>query len=427
MVFNSSNGLVNKLSRLDLFKAACSLSIFLYLSMTTVIKGGFAYGIIVLWILGCYSFFSPKTRKLSGPNAFLAGAFLLYFLSATIISLYHSDLLREYDLPIRFLLAIPVIYALRGLKINADFFWYGLTLGTILGFILVSYLRYHISSTGDHVRIEHLGNISMIMGWMCLSGWRWAADKNSNVLPLLILVIVAWVCGVMGSILSATRGAWLMLPLGLLILSYDACRYVGWSGFRSLLVIIFTVTIATFLAFEIPMVKERADRAVLDFGTIYHDGSYKGERIEDTSIGQRWLMWSNVAHMVPMKPLLGWGKRGYLEYKNYRILIGDVPAQISRYTDAHNDYLDAQVKRGFIGLLSLMSLYFVPLFFYARSFGLTSYNNIKALSLAGVMMAIGYMVSGLTCTFMTINMDVMFYSITNVVIFSLISRTDIKA
>jgi O-antigen ligase len=94
--------------------------------------------------------------------------------------------------------------------------------------------------------------------------------------------------------------------------------------------------------------------------------------------------------------------------------------QIAKYTDAHNDYLDALAKRGLVGLFILLQLFLVPLVLFASK--LVRQEPVqRSYAVGGIIMVVGYMINGLTCTFMTINMNIMLYSILMVVLWSLLT------
>ena len=386
-----------------------SLAVFIFLAFTLAVRGGFSYGIVMLWIGGLGMLFINRRPRLANSDYWLLGAFFLYFATHYLLNLYHHDILREYDLPLRFILAIPVLFFLRMNPPSGPAFWGGIAIGTLSGGMLMAWQFIFLMKFGDLGRMsQNLGNLSVVMSLICFSGWRWALSREKRI-GWLIFLFLAGVSGLVGSFLTGTRGAWLVLPLALLILLLDSADYFRWSATKIILLASSGLVLLLFVASN-PIVKIRIDAAVKETKLIFESEYEPGVKIADTSLGQRWLMWSNAIHMIKIKPWFGWGKNGYLDYKNQRILNAEVLPQIARYTDAHNDYIDAFAKRGVMGLFSLLALFITPLvLFVRRSTRLTSEK--RSYSLAGILMILGYMTSGLTCTFMTINMDIMFYSV----------------
>jgi O-antigen ligase len=396
-----------------------SSTIFLYLLLVIGIKGGFAIGIAGLWVLGVYAWiFGPKTR-MTQPCHWTIAVFLIYFLLNVSLNLYHHDFLREYDLPLRYLLSVLVFIALSRFRASQDAFWMGLCLGSIFGVLSIINIREHMLN-GDPVRgVAHLGNISMIIGLMCFSGWRWALSKNKNRGLWMLMVFLGGASGLVASVLTGTRGAWLAVPPVMMIYLIDLARYFKWPAYRVLAVAIISLAAIFWVVQHNQIINSRFSRAVVETQLFFNPESGATEHAEDTSVGQRWLMWKNAIHMIQLKPILGWGKRDYLAYKNDRIIEGQLHPQIAKYTDAHNDYIDATVKIGAVGLISLLLVYLVPMTLFFKRY-LYNRNLDQGLSLCAMAMISGYMVSGLTATFMTINMNVMFYTVTVAVLFSLL-------
>lgn len=222
------------------------------------------------------------------------------------------------------------------------------------------------------------------------------------------------------SVLTGTRGAWLAVPIVLVIYLFDLAYFFRWSAVKVAGYALMALLLIAITAYQNPIIKSRYDLAVNETQLFFHPTPESRQKAEDTSVGQRWLMWSNALYMIQIKPWLGWGKKGYLDFKNERILNGEVLPQIAKYTDAHNDYLDALAKRGLFGLLSLLALFILPFILFTNILVNGSFEQ-RSFALSGVVMIIGYAISGLTCTFMTINMDVMFYSITTLVLWGLIA------
>ena len=398
-----------------------SIAVFLYLAATVSTRGGYSYGIAMLWLAGLGLFFTQPRPKLSARDFLVLSVYMGYFFTHYAVNLYHHDILREYDLPLRFLLAVPVIWLFKKCPIYSPAFWGGLAVAAISGFFVILWQLILIRSTGSSAPpFIHLGNISMIIGLMCFAGWRWAISRDRHQFLWLGLIILGGVSGMAASVLTGTRGAWLAVPIVLVIYLLDLAYFFRWSAIKVACYSITALLLIAITAYQNPIIKSRYDLAVNETQLFFNPTPESRHKAEDTSVGQRWLMWSNALHMIQIKPWLGWGKRGYLDYKNARILNGEVLPQIAKYTDAHNDYLDALAKRGLFGLLSLLALFLLPFVMFTKVL-VSGYFEQRSFALSGIVMIIGYAISGLTCTFMTINMNVMFYSITTVVLGSFIA------
>jgi O-antigen ligase len=397
-----------------------SFAVFILLAMSMAIRGGFSYGIAMLWVGGLAILFSKPRPQFSGADYWIVSAFLVYFLSHYAINLYHRDIAREYDLPLRFLLALPVLLFLKRHPPKPCYFWAGMAIGLLAGFALIAWQFFYVLNAGEFGRPSiHLGNMAMVLGLMCFSGWRWALSTERKGLWFGVLLLGGF-AGILSSVLTGTRGAWLIAPFALLALLIDLAEYLRWSAWKVAGFALSGALLLSVVAYHNPIIKGRFDLAVKETQLFFEPGYDPGQKAADTSVGQRWLMWSNAVYMIPLKPWLGWGKEGYLQYKNERILRGEVLPQIAKYTDAHNDYLDALAKRGLVGLFILLQLFLAPLFLFAsKLFGQEPIQ--RSYAVGGIIMVVGYMINGLTCTFMTINMNIMLYSILTVILWSLLT------
>ena len=75
------------------------------------------------------------------------------------------------------------------------------------------------------------------------------------------------------------------------------------------------------------------------------------------------------------------------------------------YTNAHNDYIDAMVKRGTFGLLTLLALFFMPLTLFARALR-HSPAAAKPYALGGSILCTCYLIFGLTTSSLTLNIGI---------------------
>ncbi len=138
----------------------------------------------------------------------------------------------------------------------------------------------------------------------------------------------------------------------------------------------------------------------------------------NTSVGARLEMWRTALILFPQQPILGWGKEGFLERKKAMITEGKVAAFTGDHTHSHNEYLDALVKRGLLGLFNVLTLYGVLLVVFCRRLVEGSPES-RPYALAGVLLVISYIGFGLTQAFLTHNNGVMTLAFMLVILLSL--------
>ena len=84
---------------------------------------------------------------------------------------------------------------------------------------------------------------------------------------------------------------------------------------------------------------------------------------------------------------------------------GEMDKMILHHTNAHNDYIDALVKRGLIGLAALLALFFLPLTLFAKALRRGNAAS-RPFALAGVVLCICYPIFGLTTSSLTLNIGI---------------------
>lgn len=138
-----------------------------------------------------------------------------------------------------------------------------------------------------------------------------------------------------------------------------------------------------------------------------------------TSVGARLEMWRTGLMLIPEHPWLGWGKEGYMEGKARLVEADKVRLVPGEHNHLHNEFLDALVKRGLLGLIALLALYLVPLALFARRVR-DKNKAVRPYAVAGVLLSICYIGFGLTQSFLTHNNGVMIFAFTLVILWSLL-------
>jgi O-antigen ligase len=393
-----------------------SIAVFLFSAIALTISGGYSLGAVMLFIGSGVLLWKRPILILKNDDYLLIGVFLFYFLTYVASNIFHSDPGREYDAPLRFLLAIPVLLLLLAYPAKAVALWGGLAVGAIGAGVFVSwqYLVLGVDRPAGHTNAIHYGNVSMLLGILCLSGVTWAYFQQRKFFWIIFLLTGA-IFGMLGSFLTGSRGGWIALPICAGIFMIHCFKIYG-KRYLSLSILILVAL--SFIVYLIPKspVMDRIELAKHQV-KIYFNRSN-----EKTSISERFDMWQTAIVMVPERIWFGWGSQGYMDNKTYLIARGEAAPEIDPYTNAHNEYIDSLVKHGVIGLLALLLLYTVPFFIFFRY--LTNPNpNVRAYALAGVFLILNYVLFGLTTTFLTLNIGVMMLSFLLVILWSCLRKS----
>lgn len=373
-------------------------------ALTLALPSGYAYGIVLLVL--CTVVTAPLWLR-QPMSSMSARWLLLVFVVMGAVWLYGGDLTKGWGIvnkPSRYLLAalcVPFVFAFppRG---NALLL--GIAVGAAAGGLralfdvhVQGYDRAWIDSATRSSGAIQYGNLSGLFGLMCwvqwvvfLDRWRWQQQ---------LLMAVCALLGLLGSLLSQTRGGWLALVLCMLPLTWLLMRYL-WGrrmlvGGAGLLVLVLLLC-----WYQAPQLEQRWELAQSEISRYMEDGK------AETSVGQRLDHWRLAWSMGLDRPLGGWGEAGYQKEKQRRVAAGLAHPIVLEFGHAHNEWLDMFAKRGLLGLGGLLAFYAVPLALFwplrARVQGPDGLIERQALCLrlVGVLLPLGYLGFGLTQVFL---------------------------
>ena len=398
-----------------------SLAVFLYSAISLIVPSGFSVGAGVL-VLGSLVLLMKRNVSLSREDKLIMAVFCFYFAAAVVMNLLHGEIIKEYDQPLRFLLAIPALLLLRAYPPSPALFWAGLAVGGILAGLYTGWQHLFVYAgtvirSGGHSNPIQYGNISAIIGTLCLAGLGWVIQQKRSIYWAVFL-LCGFVMGMLGTIFTGSRGSLVGLPFCLWIL-YRA--YGGEVSKRYVLGGFVAIIVAVAVAYAIPRteVKERAHLAVSE--TL----SYLKTRNADSSLGTRMEMWRVGLMAAAERPLLGFGKAGLVEWESAEIAAGRIDPLMEGNNHVYNEWLDAIAKRGVLGLIALLALYAIPLRFFMRHAKSAS-RRAKPYAIGGMMLIVNYICFGFSQVFMSHNTGVMTLAFSTVILWGLLRGEEAK-
>lgn len=383
-------------------RSVTGIAVFLMGALALIVPSGYSIGPLLLLLVSISLLFLQSPYSLTSKDRWIILTLVVYGVVVGGLSIIDLGA-KGFDRPLRFLLAIPVLLLILRFPPRQTWLWSGLSLGAIGAGSWGLWQRFGngIERVGGYLHPIQFGNLSMLMGMLCLAGLGWAVLQRRRAIWVVLLLLGA-LLGMLGSLMSGSRGGWVGLP----VIGYVLYRGFGRQLPLALKVSVagLVVTLAT-LVFVLPQtgVQQRVNSAISDI-SLYVSGEES-----NTSLGLRFEMWRGASQLIIQRPLLGWGESGYeAEMINLgqQQTISPVAAQFGH---AHNEFIDALAKRGVVGLAALVMLYMVPLKMFAS--GVVHENlQIRALALAGTLLPVAFIDFGLSQTFLAHNSGAMFYA-----------------
>jgi O-antigen ligase len=395
--------------------AYTSFAVFIFCALSLVIGSGVSYGASLLFLGGAVLLWKRPALRLTRADRLLCWVFAGYFLLHALENGLQHAVLRDYDAAARFLFAVPVLLVLCAWPARAEAWWGGVVVGALGAgmFAALHHTSVRQLTLGGVTNPIQFGNISIVLGMLALAGLGWA-QRQTQRWPWTAVLVLGAAGGIVGSILSSSRGSWLALPVGVCIVAvhyaFTYGRRILFAGIGATLVLIGGLYAQPDSDF-----RQRSDLAEKEVQ------AYLAKRTPDssgTSVGQRLEMWRAGVTMIPGHLLLGVGKQGYMDRKQALIDAGQANPAIAQHTHLHNDYLDALVKRGIPGLLATLAVLLVPLRLFGRH--LHGPRAAQPYALGGVLLCTSYLVFGLTQAFFTHNNGVITFAFLIAILWTLL-------
>ncbi|WP_344868364.1 O-antigen ligase family protein [Comamonas faecalis] len=319
------------------------------------LPSGYSWGAIVLlltslvawrawWLRPC----KPLTYWWSG-SIFLMG--MVWSLDAHV-GLGWSSL----DRTSKYLLVLPGLFYLMARPPSLAALRWGVAIGGLGAGTVALYQMFvlNIGRPEGFTNAIQFGNISLLLALM---GGLWLALRADGMnWKVSFLLGFGVLFGVLGSMLSQSRGGWLALGASLPL-------WIGllWYWGRHRLVAYTLVGLCTVTVFAAGAVggifKERILQAYQE-SSIYMNRS--DEERANSSVGLRLDYWKLAWAMGKERPWLGWGDE-YTQEKQRRVAAGEAHPRVLELGHAHNEFLDMFSKRGLIGVGALLLFYGVPM------------------------------------------------------------------
>lgn len=387
------------------------LCYFLFFALCISVPSGYSYASAVLLLLSLPLLINKKSYSVLDQNSkCLLLAFLAYVLIQGISILWDGGALKEFDRPSRALMGLAIL--LLCLRYPPRFLWLmnGIATGAIAAGVRALWDR-QIAGYGrafEWMTTIQGGDISMSLGLLSLCGVMWAIKSARY--QQLIYFSIASILGILGSILSSSRGGWVLFPVilfvGYRIFNNWFSTRIKWSMALALCLLI------SFCLMPQSGVPQRVQAAKQDI-SLYFSGGPK-----DTSLGYRFEFWKSAIDSFVKKPIFGWGNNGVRVSQEQQYKSGLITKEAYDFHGhAHNQFLDEMAKRGIIGLGALFALFLFPLTTFKKQLTTAASAEAKTLAACGIVLVLSTIDYGLSQAFLNHNSGIVFYCLSVILIY----------
>lgn len=342
------------------------------------------------------------------------------FLAVLISQLFRQEFeLSYFDSPFRFILFIPLLFALLAtyqkpvLALN-----YSFPAAVLLTFGILPLLPHTGWAVAQPGRITsyfvdpltfgrmalELSMISVLIPLTCDS------DHQNKRFMVAFIKLVVLIAGLLLSIRTGSRTGWLAMPF-VTVLWVVYC-------FRNSrkMAIVMSFALVGVLSYSFmhmdTFMNRRFNLAVQEFKAYQWKSMNKDEsipmRISFVRIG---------IDLFKLKPLSGWGDRGFeaeINDAEIRTYSSDFTRQYALSAGFHNELITNMVRSGVWGMLSTLLIFFVPLLYFSRCWT-RSKENIYAF--CGICFIFFEVASGLSTEVTNLKFTAAYYSYMVVILF----------
>jgi O-antigen ligase len=227
------------------------------------------------------------------------------------------------------------------------------------------------------------------------------------------LKLLAGAAGIYAAYLSQTRGAWLGLPVFILITILVLGRHISIRKQLTMAITALIVVISLFASST--LVQQRIDAAQQEFSQYYVNGN------PATSVGVRLQLWAGSWLLFVEHPLVGVGREGFSVALSGLEKRGLLVPQASIQPHSHNEILYNMMTLGSFGLLGILALYLVPGFYFFREVSHAD-REIRATAGMGLILCSGFLIQGLTDVMFMWGACDNFYAIFMAILFAFIIK-----
>ncbi|WP_455212052.1 O-antigen ligase family protein [Kaarinaea lacus] len=300
----------------------------------------------------------------------------------------YSSAVRKLERFVRLLAVIPVYLLLRRLQLNVS---QALFYGAIVGCFVMAGQAWYYANILDHEVVHGayhkivFGDTAVLLAAIAAAGALTLATKWWHYLGAVIAVFA----GLYASLLSMTRGAWLLIPVAMVLwmwLYRSKITKKSWA--------IIGVTLLIGMTVGTVWMPKKLEKGI-EVG-IAELKAYQNQPGRPSSWGSRLNMWRDSIYFFKQHPILGIGI-GDFQKERQRLIDEGKTYKDHSYGHAHSIYFHALATTGLIGFIALLACIIILPFMALYRLWNKALDDIDHFYMLGCLTAItAFAVFGLT-------------------------------
>lgn len=236
--------------------------------------------------------------------------------------------------------------------------------------------------TIGYLSIIAYSDITLLTGVLSLASFGWNDGKNKL---LFLFKLFVCVVGIYVSMLTATRGSLVAVPFFIVFFMFFSAMKTSRKWLSSCLMVVVLVSMFS--------ISDTARNRFLNTGSEVR--AYSEEAGKITSTGIRLQLWIAALKLFAREPIFGIGRENYDLAIKEMVAKKEVTVELLSLAHSHNEILFNMVVAGVFGLLSTLSIYCVPGYYFGRELNHSS-GEIRTAAKMGCLLVIGFFAFGLT-------------------------------
>jgi len=382
---------------------AATAGVFVFFSAMFAIPTGYSYGGAILLLAGLWMLAGRTLPVLERPDRVMIAAMLSYGVIHVVMALCLGNSHSDVDRASRALLIVPVFLLLLRVSIRLWWMWAGIVIGVVLSAVMAwrETVLLGLDRAAGFQDAIHFSNVALVFAAFCTAGLLWAGTQGHRSGWWRATFLAGLVCGLYSAVAGGSRGSWLALPAVFAVFAAALLNRRNWMHAVWILAAC-TAALAAVFAMPDSKLRQRYQAGVYDM-------QQYAQNNPDTSIGARLEMWRGALLNLQKRPFRGWNHDDYNRALEPDVRAGRVSELALEFPgNLHNNYLQAWAYAGLPGLLALLALYGVPLWYFGRY--LRDRNpTVQALALCGAALCASYWCFSLTHVILGRNNTIMFF------------------